>query len=505
MASAPWARSVSASWRPSALVVCGVAAQFGADHFLAVDAGNETAQPELAVVDDRVAAQRHLAGTAKRTREARSALTQWAVSASLSGDDLGHHRVAIDQFDTQRALPRRRQRLLRRQDGLDAILQAEADQAGSGQDDRVVLAGIELLQAGIEVAAQALDDQLRIFGAQDGLAAQAGGADHGASRQSSRPLNLFETKASRGFSRAEMAASTKPSGITIGTSFIECTARWALPSCIATSSSLMNRPLPPISASGRSRIWSPLVVMPRMTTSEPGFKLDKRSLTRNRLPHGQTGFAGGNDDLGRTGHDATMGWANRGADSSMYAPGWPLMHPRFSVLPTCAPGRSAARTGQPLIVIYSRDDCSSARPSKARHLAPMAADASAPNARSREIGQDRDTPLIDFQGKRPPTPPSPPAKNQAGAGRRLYGPNGRKLAEPIVGARLPDFYQSYLDDAIDQASRQLKTMNEPSSPPNSVPNTPISGASALAKASPLGCRPGAGRLRCLCRAQQAAA
>ena len=34
--------------------------------------------------------------------------------------------------------------------------------------------------------------------------------------------------------------------------------------------------------------------------------------------------------------------------------------------------------------------------------------------------------------------------------------NGRKLAEPIVGARLPDFYQSYLDDAIDQASRQLK-------------------------------------------------
>ena len=38
----------------------------------------------------------------------------------------------------------------------------------------------------------------------------------------------------------------------------------------------------------------------------------------------------------------------------------------------------------------------------------------------------------------------------------FYGPNGRKLAEPIVGARLPDFYQSYLDDAIDQASRQLK-------------------------------------------------
>ena len=76
----------------------------------------------------------------------------------------------------------------------------------------------------------------------------------------------------------------------------------------------------------------------------------------------------------------------------------------------------------------------------------------------REIGQDRDTPLTDFQGQ--------PTTHAAFAAREkiklvpvvaFYGPNGRKLAEPIVGARLPDFYQSYLDDAIDQASRQLKT------------------------------------------------
>ena len=96
---------------------------------------------------------------------------------------------------------------------------------------------------------------------------------------SSRPAYLLETKASRGFSRAEMTGSAKPSGITMGTSFIECTARWARPSSIATSSSLMNRPLPPISASGRSRIWSPLVVMPRMTTSESGFSAARRSRT----------------------------------------------------------------------------------------------------------------------------------------------------------------------------------------------------------------------------------
>ncbi|MPN42759.1 hypothetical protein SDC9_190316 [bioreactor metagenome] len=37
----------------------------------------------------------------------------------------------------------------------------------------------------------------------------------------------------------------------------------------------------------------------------------------------------------------------------------------------------------------------------------------------------------------------------------FYGPDGRQLAEPIVGARLPDFYQSYLDDGIDNARKKL--------------------------------------------------
>ena len=43
-----------------------------------------------------------------------------------------------------------------------------------------------------------------------------------------------------------------PRGARVGTSFSEWTARSARPSAIATSSSLMNRPLPPMAASGRS-------------------------------------------------------------------------------------------------------------------------------------------------------------------------------------------------------------------------------------------------------------
>ena len=119
----------------------------------------------------------------------------------------------------------------------------------------------------------------------------------------------------------------------------------------------------------------------------------------------------------------------------------------------------AARAGAPLIVIYSRADCKFCKTVKHDYLLPMLRDAK-PGKRPviREIGQDRDTPLIDFQGR-----PTTHAAFAASEKIKLvpvvafYGPNGRKLADPIVGARLPDFYQSYLDEAIAQSSRQLKT------------------------------------------------
>src|SRR3990170_4656863 len=89
---------------------------------------------------------------------------------------------------------------------------------------------------------------------------------------------LLETNASCGSSRSPMAASTKPSGRFIGTSFSECTARSARPSSSAVSSSFTNRPLPPILERVTSRIWSPCVVMPNMLTSVCGY--NARSLSR---------------------------------------------------------------------------------------------------------------------------------------------------------------------------------------------------------------------------------
>lgn len=120
-----------------------------------------------------------------------------------------------------------------------------------------------------------------------------------------------------------------------------------------------------------------------------------------------------------------------------------------------AEAEQAARRGVPLIVIYSRDDCKFCKTVKRDYLEPLAAGQKAPLVR--EISQDRDAPLTDFQGR-----PTTHAAFATGEKIKLvpvvafYGRNGRQLAEPIVGARLADFYQSYLDEAIALSSRQLK-------------------------------------------------
>lgn len=84
-------------------------------------------------------------------------------------------------LDAERALSRRRRRLLGSERRLDSRFETEANQPRSGENDRVVLPFVELAQAGIEIAAQRFDLELRISGAQEYLAPQLEGADHGAS------------------------------------------------------------------------------------------------------------------------------------------------------------------------------------------------------------------------------------------------------------------------------------------------------------------------------------
>lgn len=120
---------------------------------------------------------------------------------------------------------------------------------------------------------------------------------------------------------------------------------------------------------------------------------------------------------------------------------------------------TAARLGRPLVVIYSRDDCSFCKTIKRDYLKPMGEDPkSAGKQVIREVRQDKNTELIDFQGRKTTHAALAKAeKIQLVPVVAFYGPGGRKLHEPIIGARLPDFYQSYLETAIEQATKTLKT------------------------------------------------
>ncbi len=86
-------------------------------------------------------------------------------------------------FDAHCALPAGWQAVLDADGRGDAVFETQADQAGGGEDDRVIFAGIQLGQARVDVAAQEADLQVRTPRQQLGLATQAGGADDAAQRQ----------------------------------------------------------------------------------------------------------------------------------------------------------------------------------------------------------------------------------------------------------------------------------------------------------------------------------
>ena len=124
-----------------------------------------------------------------------------------------------------------------------------------------------------------------------------------------------------------------------------------------------------------------------------------------------------------------------------------------------ADANKAARAGGPLIVVYSRKDCKYCETVKRDYLKPLTAN---PRYRDkvviRQINQDSDAPLIDFRGDA-----TTHARFASSEKIKLvpvvafYGPQGKHLAEPIVGARLPDFYPSYLEESVEKSSLAITT------------------------------------------------
>mmetsp|Transcript_7293 Transcript_7293/g.24824 ORF Transcript_7293/g.24824 Transcript_7293/m.24824 type:complete len:230 (-) Transcript_7293:145-834(-) len=96
-------------------------------------------------------------------------------------------------------------------------------------------------------------------------------------------LPLVEMNTSRVSSRSRLHGSTVPSGIQVGTSFIECTQMSTSLLRSATSSSLVKRPLPPISVRALSRIMSPVDFIATMAMAPSSFSSGKAALSRRSV------------------------------------------------------------------------------------------------------------------------------------------------------------------------------------------------------------------------------
>ncbi len=123
-----------------------------------------------------------------------------------------------------------------------------------------------------------------------------------------------------------------------------------------------------------------------------------------------------------------------------------------------ADARVAAARGVPLVVLYSRDDCSWCEKVRREHLGPLSRDPAAP-AVVRELHMDRATPLIDFAGRRTTSADfSRQMQARFAPTVMFHGPDGASLAEAIVGYRLADFYGAYLERAIEEGRERLKSL-----------------------------------------------
>lgn len=122
-----------------------------------------------------------------------------------------------------------------------------------------------------------------------------------------------------------------------------------------------------------------------------------------------------------------------------------------------AEAKQAALRGGPLLVLFSRRDCKYCETVRRDYLKPLLKTSPyRDRVLVRQVNQDSEAPLTDFRGE-----VTTGARFAASEKIKLvpvvafYGPEGRLLAEPIVGARIPDFYPGYLDEAIEKSIRTL--------------------------------------------------
>ncbi len=123
------------------------------------------------------------------------------------------------------------------------------------------------------------------------------------------------------------------------------------------------------------------------------------------------------------------------------------------------PARDLAVDGQwattqhgAVIILFSRADCGYCERVRREYLLPLERDARYQGrVRIRQINQDSEMAVLDFEGK--------PTTHSRFARRHqvrmvpvvaFFGAGGKPGAAPMVGLRLPDFYQSYLESSLNE-------------------------------------------------------
>ncbi len=120
-----------------------------------------------------------------------------------------------------------------------------------------------------------------------------------------------------------------------------------------------------------------------------------------------------------------------------------------------ADGREAAEARIPVVLFFSRARCGWCEKARVEHVNAMAAQ-SGGTAVFRQIDVDRDTPLVDFSGRRTTHRAFAAAhKVKLTPTLLFFSGDGTPLADPIRGYYQPEFYGTIIEEAIEESRNRL--------------------------------------------------
>lgn len=124
-----------------------------------------------------------------------------------------------------------------------------------------------------------------------------------------------------------------------------------------------------------------------------------------------------------------------------------------------ADGKIAHATQQPVVILFSRSLCTWCEKARRDHVNAMATQAAkTPDGPLfRQIDLDTDAPLVDFSGRRATHRAFARAHAVKMTPTLLFlADDGRELAPAIVGYRLPEFYGTLIENAIEDSRNRLR-------------------------------------------------